>query len=167
MFKKLLTLFSLAMVVFSGCTTEKLPAAVENFDVTKYMGKWHEFARLPNWFEKGMKDVSAEYILQKNGTVRVINRGKLEGKEKSIAGVARIVGEGKTGELEVSFFRPFYGSYRIIKLAPDYRYSVVCGGEKALLWVLSREKKVSAEDWEEISGFLEKSGFPVEKLIFP
>ena len=46
----------------SGKATRTLPA-VENFDVARYMGTWYEIARLPQWFERNMDDVKAEYTL--------------------------------------------------------------------------------------------------------
>ena len=161
---KKIALMMFAAGLLAGCTSaEKIPA-VKNFDTARYMGKWYEYRRLPNYFERGMTDVSAEYTLQKDGTVKVVNRGIYKNKEKSITGTLRSAGSPGTGELEVSFFKPFYGSYRIIKLAPDYRYSVVTGRNKSLLWILSRTRELPAEDVEEIMTFLKQHGFPVEKL---
>ncbi|MBQ4329235.1 MAG: lipocalin family protein [Lentisphaeria bacterium] len=158
-------LTALAAIFFYGCYETKNIPAVTGFDLERYLGKWYEIYRLPNRFEQGMSKVSAEYMMTPDGVCKVINRGIRDGVEKSITGFVRFSGKKDTGELEVSFFRPFYGRYRIIKLAPDYRYSVVTSGSKDYLWILSRTPRLSADDWAEITAFLKQNNFPVDKLI--
>jgi apolipoprotein D and lipocalin family protein len=130
------------------------------------MGTWYEIARLPNRFERGMTKVSAEYTLLPSGMVKVVNKGTKNDVIKSITGTARRVQGASGGELEVSFFKPFFNSYRIIKLAPDHRYSIVIGGSRQMLWVLSRSRELSPEDCAEIKTFLLKHNFPLDKLIY-
>ena len=45
------------------------------FDINRYQGKWYEIARLDHSFERGLSDVTANYRLQPDGSVEVINRG--------------------------------------------------------------------------------------------
>lgn len=156
------------LFALTGCIgnpTTDIPA-VKNFNAEKYMGKWYEYARLPNRFEDGMTDVQTEYSPAKNGMIKVVNRGIKNNRQKEISGWAKFAGKNNEGELLVSFFRPFYSSYRIIKLAPDYRYSIVCGSDRKYLWILSREKNLTETDKQEIMEFLKKHQFPTEKLIF-
>ena len=124
----------------SGCGDKSSMhiAAVENFELERYLGKWYEICRLPNYFEDGMDNVQAEYTRKSDGGVKVVNSGIKNGKYKSISGVVRSVGERGRGELEVSFFRPFYNRYRIIRLLPDYSLAAVTGENMNYLWVLSR-----------------------------
>lgn len=149
----------------AGCSSVPEIPAVHGFELHKYLGKWYEISRLPNWFERGMSEVTADYFLLEDGSVRVINRGIKNGREKSISGYARFAGKSDVGELEVSFFRPFYSPYRIIKLASDYRYSVVTDRDGDYLWVLSRTPQLPQEDMDEILRFLSAHGFETERLI--
>jgi len=155
----------LTAIFFTGCHGTKDIPAVTGFELNRYLGKWYEIARLPNWFERDMKQVSAEYFLDSDGSCRVINSGVRRGEKESVSGVIRFAGANDRGELEVSFFRPFYGSYRIIKLASDYRYSVVTSDSRDLLWILARKPQLSVEDMAEITLFLHEYKFPVNKLI--
>ena len=54
----------------------KIPknAIVQPFDKKRYMGLWNEIARLPNRIEKNLKNVTDEYDLNDDGTIRVITR---------------------------------------------------------------------------------------------
>ena len=153
------------MMLFTGCRNTGDIPAVSGFELNRYLGKWYEISRLPNRFERGMSGVTAEYFLASDGSCRVINRGIRQGKEKSVTGFVRFAGRQDTGELQVSFFRPFYGSYRVIKLAPDYRYSVVTSGSPDYLWILARKPHLSVTDAAEILAFLKKYGFQVNKLV--
>ncbi|MCI5778656.1 MAG: lipocalin family protein [Lentisphaeria bacterium] len=149
-----------------GCNSSRDIPAVKGFDAGCYLGVWYEIARLPNRFERDMTQVKAEYSALPDGRIRVVNSGVKAGAPTEITGVARSSGEADTGELEVSFFWPFYSDYRIIKLAPDYRFSVVVGADRGYLWVLSRTPELSPGEWREIRTFLKQHKFPEESLIF-
>lgn len=166
MTKLLKMLFALGVLFLAGCEKEKSIPAVTGFNVERYLGKWYEIARTPNYFERGLAQVTAEY--SRNGDeIKVVNSGIAEdGKLKSISGRARSVGDPAVGELEVAFFWPFFSDYRIVKLAPDYRYSVVVGSDLDYAWVLARTPQLSGADWREIAEFLDQWQIPREKLIY-
>lgn len=42
--------------------------------MTRYLGLWYEIARLPQWFEKNLHQVSATYSPD-GGELRIVNRG--------------------------------------------------------------------------------------------
>ena len=152
--------------LFSSCTGEKSPLTpVNNFDVEKYMGEWYEIARTPNPFEKDLSSVKAVYTLEKDGSVKVVNSGILpDGKRKMITGKALIAGKAGEGLLKVTFFPPFYGEYKIVKLSPQYKYSIVVSGRK-YLWILSRMPRLEPQDEKEVFSFLEKHSFKWKELI--
>lgn len=142
---------------------------VKNFNVSRYLGKWYEIARLDHSFERGLSNVTAEYELRSDDGINVINRGFLaeENKWKVAEGKAYFVGSRDEGHLKVSFFGPFYGSYIIFDLDQEnYQYAFVSGYNTSYLWLLSRTPTVS-EDVKE--RFVEKSkelGFDTNALLF-
>ncbi|MFK7996087.1 MAG: lipocalin family protein [Granulosicoccus sp.] len=141
---------------------------VDGFDVNRYLGTWYEVARLDHRFERGLSNVSAQYSLQENGTVRVVNRGyNIDNKKFTEAvGRARFVGETDEGYLEVSFFGPFFGSYVVFELDADYRHAYVAGNNRSNLWFLSRTPTVSQAQMDAFVAQAKALGFPVEQLIF-
>lgn len=166
--KKLFLLIS--VLVFSGCV--KIPQGIEpvkGFEADRYLGKWYEIARLDHSFERGLTRVTAEYSLNSDGSIRVINRGYDEksGKWKEAVGKAFFVKDNKTGFLKVSFFGPFYGSYVIFGLDKDhYQYSFVSGPDRDYLWLLSRTPGISNETKERFINEASRIGFDTRKLIY-
>nr|WP_324255990.1 lipocalin family protein [Providencia rettgeri] len=140
---------------------------VEKFDLSRYLGEWHEVARIDNRFEKGLSKVSANYSLRDDGGVKVVNRGwNSESKKwKESIGKAYFVESSDTGALKVSFFGPFYGGYNIIKLDDNYQYSLVVGPNKDYLWVLSRTPTMPPELLNEYLSFVSNHGFDRQRIL--
>ena len=154
----------------TGCLTTEDVAAVKNFEPDRYMGTWYEIARLPQYFERDMDEVRAEYTLEPDGSIRVVNIGVRDGEPQSITGTARLKHPGTkplTGELRVSFFWPFYSDYRIIELTPDYGTAVVTAGSRSYLWVLCRKPEMPREELDAILERMKALGFDVVRLEYP
>lgn len=142
---------------------------VENFKREKYLGKWYEIARLDHSFERGLSHVTAEYRLQEDGGIQVLNRGYSAEKKmwKEAKGKAYFVGRKDRGYLKVSFFGPFYGSYIVIDLDQEsYHYSLVCGPSKSYLWILARTPNITEELRDRLVAKAAALNFKTGKLIF-
>lgn len=142
---------------------------VNEFELNKYLGKWHEIARLDHSFERGLSKVTAEYRLRDDGGISVINRGfsKNDNKWQEAEGKAYFVNTAGEGYLKVSFFGPFYGSYVIFHLDKEnYQYAFVSGPDLSYLWLLSRTPKVAPEVMELFVKKSRQLGFNTNELIF-
>lgn len=142
-------------------------APVQNFELTRYLGKWYEIARLDHSFERGLENVSAEYILQENG-IAVINRGYSpeDGEWRSARGKAFFVNSPDEAYLKVSFFGPFYGSYVVFGLDhKHYQYAFVSGPNTSYLWLLSRSPSLPAAVVDQFRERAGQLGFDTRKLI--
>lgn len=157
-----------ALLALCGCavSTDSI-ASVRNFDSKRYLGTWYEIARLPHRFERDLDFVSAHYSEQGDGTIRVVNRGQRDGKEREAVGKAHFKGASDVGELRVSFFGPFYGDYRIVELAPDYSSAIVTSSTKNYLWILSRTPQLSQKTLEKYLAQIREWGFDVSALEYP
>ena len=153
-----------------GCT--QIPdkvKPVDNFDLDRYLGKWYEIARLDHSFERGLTKVTAEYSLNDNGSVSVINRGySTQDKQwKSAKGIAYFIDSPTDGLLKVSFFRPFYGTYAIFELDhANYQYAVISGPNHSYLWILSRTPSLSDTIKKQLIQKAADAGFNTQELIF-
>jgi apolipoprotein D and lipocalin family protein len=147
-----------------------LPKGIEpvtGFDQDRYLGTWYEIARLDHSFERGLSQVSAEYIPNDDGSIKVINRGynAEKGEWKEAQGRAKFVGDSDVGHLKVSFFGPFYASYVVFELDEDYSTAYITGYNRNYLWLMSRTPEVSAEVLEAFRERAEAEGFELGELI--
>ena len=149
--KKKLTNSILLVLIMAGifsCTTIPEGAvAVKPFYKEKYLGKWYEIARIDFKYERDLDNTTAEYTLNKDGSIKVDNRGydTLENKWVQAIGKAKFVGEENVAMLKVSFFGPFYAGYNVIAIDDEYKYALVAGQSLKYLWILSRETSIPEE----------------------
>lgn len=158
------------LMMLNGCLG--MPKGVEpvtGFELNRYLGTWYEIARLDHSFEDGLSQVSAEYSINEDGSVKVINRGFSDQDQQwsEALGKAKFVDGSDEGYLKVSFFGPFYGSYVVFELDKEnYQYAFVSGPDLDYLWLLSRTKKVDQEVIERFVSTAKSLGFKTNELIF-
>ena len=156
------------LFVMTGCTG--VPKGIEpvtGFDQQRYLGTWYEIARLDHSFEEGLSQVTAEYRLNNDGSIKVVNRGynAEAGEWKEAEGRAVFVGDSNVGHLKVSFFGPFYASYVVFELDDQYTTAYITGYDRDYLWLMSRTPKVSDEVLEAFKARAEAEGFGLGELI--
>ena len=142
---------------------------VDGFELNRYLGTWYEIARLDHRFERGLTDITAEYSLRDDGSVRVINSGYdiEQGERHAAEGKAHFVGAKDVGSLEVSFWGPFYGAYNIIALDKTaYRYVMITGNSRDYLWILSRTPTLDRATLDDLLVQANALGFATQDLIF-
>jgi apolipoprotein D and lipocalin family protein len=158
------------VILIMGCTgIPENVKPVDNFKLENYLGKWFEIARMDHSFERGLTQVTADYSLRDDGSVRVLNRGysAKENLWKEVEGKAYFVKRSDQGYLKVSFFGPFYGSYIVFGLDQEnYQYSLVCGPDKSYLWILARGPKIKEGIKDILMAKAAAAGFDTSKLIF-
>ena len=175
--KRLLTilLVSTSSLLITGCLNQPVYRqsntplqTVSSVDLNKYLGKWYEIYRLPNWFEDDdCVTVTAEYGLRDDGGVSVLNTCHKASKKEEARGIAKIVKGSSNSKLRVSFFRPFYGDYWILDLASDYSWVLIGEPAGKYFWILARDKKLSPELEESLLVKAEKLGYLRKDLVKP
>ncbi|MDM1050576.1 lipocalin family protein [Sphingobacterium hotanense] len=141
---------------------------IEPFDLQKYLGRWYEIARFDFRWERNLKNVTADYSLNEDGSVLVNNQGIniTTGKHKQSIGKAKFVDEENRGALKVSFFGPFYAGYNIVKLDENYQDALVFGDNLDYIWFLSRNKTMSKERKEAYLNYAQAHGYDTSKLVW-
>lgn len=145
-----------------GVCPNPYPAVQQNFDIARYMGKWYEYVRFPNvqeGYSVNSRCVNANYTLNADGTVGVVNRAlnprmyfgiecpRLFFKQRELAGVATIPDNNNAARLRVQF-NPraapgdLGGMYDVLET--DYvSYAVVYSCDENAtenMWILTRGK---------------------------
>lgn len=160
-------------IIIQGCSQASDLQTVESVDLDRYIGTWHEIARLPNTFQKACTaNTTAQYRQIRDGRIAVINRCMREdGSYQEAQGVARIVDSTSNARLEVSFvsllgFQLFWGDYWIIGLDEQYRYSIVGAPSRKYGWILSRDPQMPDDLLAEAFSILEAKGYDRERFVF-
>ena len=169
--KLFLLLFS--PLFFLACSSSQSPLlTVSNLEVERYAGQWHEIARLPNFFERGVVAARATYGVLPDGSISVLNEGvKESGRGSSISGKATLVGKTPDGEAKLKLrFRKFpaslfVGDYWILDLNDEHTHAIVGGSSRKLLWLLSKDPSAQPADFKGGIKRMAEAGFPMRSLI--
>ena len=147
--------------------------SVPTVDLGRYLGLWFEVGRLPLRFEDaGATDVTAEYSLNDDGTVRVDNRCRDENGEPTQAIGEAVPDPEHLGRLRVSFLPeglrwiPFTrADYWILRVDEDYRHALVGTPDHRYLWLLAREAWISADVEQDFLQTARDQGFELDGWI--
>lgn len=137
---------------------------VRELDLNRYLGQWYEVARFNHSFERGLTACTANYSLNNDGTIRVLNSGFKKGEVNSAEGKAKTT--NTIGLLRVSFFGPFYSDYRVLMVTEDYSYALVGSGTDKYLWILSRTPDVPEPIRTQILQEAVRRGYNINNLIW-
>jgi apolipoprotein D and lipocalin family protein len=158
-----------ASILKASSPVRSIPAV----DLSRYAGRWYEIARYPNWFQRQCAgEVTAEYTLEPDGRIRVVNRCRTaDGTMERAEGVAKKTPGAPDSQLKVrfapavfSFIPAVWADYWIIALAPDYRYAVVGDRSRKYVWILSRTPRLEGSAYDEALAALEANGFDPNRL---
>ncbi|TDR40081.1 apolipoprotein D and lipocalin family protein [Tahibacter aquaticus] len=151
---KIAAAIALAMAGLTSASSIVADApTVPSIELDRYVGTWYEQARLPNRFQRDcVRDVSASYALNDDGSINVTNRCvRADGSEETAKGLATVPDLSQPGQLAVTFmpkglrWLPFtQAQYRVVALDPDYRWSIVGGEDRKYLWLLTREPAIDS-----------------------
>ncbi|WP_336648023.1 lipocalin family protein [Microbacterium sp. MMO-10] len=123
--------------------------SVPGLELDRYLGLWFEQGRLPLRYEDDdATDVTAEYALADDGTVRVDNRClDGDGEPTQAVGEAELDTE-HAGRLRVTFLPeglrwiPFtHADYWVLRVDAEYRHALVGTPDRKHLWLLAREPR--------------------------
>ena len=155
----------------------RLPAvtSVESLDLDRYCGLWFEIGRLPlRWEDAEASDITAEYSLDDDGTVRVDNRCiDKTGAPSQAVGRATPV-SGRPGRLQVTFLPgllrwiPFAkGDYWVLKVDEAYTVALVGSPDRKYLWLLAREPHIDPATESAYLDEATRQGFDLAGWIVP
>ena len=140
------------------------------FEPARYLGIWHEAARLPAAYQPDDTLASAEYAATDTpGRISVTNRAYTADGSlvTTIKGEADLVPGDPPGRLSVRFGPMPAGApnYYVMHVDKDYTHAVVGVPSRNALWILSRDVPVPKQKLDELIAIATKAGFDTSKLI--
>jgi lipocalin len=175
---------TLVFLYYLSTLFEKTPTPVSELNQTQYLGRWYQAysdAFVDLTFENSSYCVTADYALNPNGTISVLNRERqynISGPERRILGWADTPDPSKPGELSVHLQTTnFPAPYYVYELGPPtfegnkYQYAVVSDPFELTLFVLARNLTTFQETWSagvlerlNSSGFVELWNTPIQTV---
>lgn len=143
-------------------------------DLQRYLGRWHEVARLPMPFQKADEAAIAEYGVNADGTVSVHNIAiRPDGSQHDIRGYAKVLNPPQNTKLAVRFstwFGPLIpvpkeGNYWILHVDDRYQEAIVGTPDRKYLWLLARNATISDARYNALVAKAKNLGFDVARLI--
>jgi len=144
---------------------------MEKFEIERYLGDWHEIAKIPLKWEVGCTFAKANYSWDSKRNVLLVRNDCLDENEKlkySRTGIAYIPDMKYKSRLRIKFNPPSDPEGNYIVLYTDYeKYSIVSNGvvDGGHVWVLARKNKISKADARFLLRKVEAAGYDPNKLI--
>ena len=161
-----------------SCASSLRPAATlptaAKVDLKRYIGRWHELARLPMPFQKADEAAIAEYGSNADGTVSVHNIAiRPDGSQHDIRGYAKVLNPPQNTKLAVRFstwFGPLIlvpkeGNYWVLHVDEDYQEAIVGTPDRKYLWLLARTATIPEARYMALVAKARNLGFDVSRLI--
>ena len=161
---------ALSTLVLTGCSTVSTPPprTVAHVDLDRYLGRWYVIANIPYLLERGKVASYDTYAKRPDGkldNIFTFRKGGFDSPEESWHGTAWVTNTATNAEWKVRFVWPLTSTYLVLELDPDYRWAVVGTPGRDLLWILARERQLSAADYEHILGLIAAQGYDRTKIV--
>lgn len=138
---------------------------LDDFDATRYLGKWYEIKRLDHLFERGVSSACAEYTALTGGRFLVTNTGVKKGRKQRFIATAKPTDIKNFYKIAPKAFPFFQADYRVAWVDADYQYAIVCSTSFDYLWLLSRQLYIPADVMAQMLDICRQLGFDTERLI--
>lgn len=128
-------------------------------DLQEYKGKWYEIARYEQRFQKGCKDVTANYFVHGN-KLRIVNTCVKSNGTTSKTASGWAYPTKNDGVFAVSFFPGIFGNYTVVYREPDI--SIVSNPSRSSLWVLARTPEIDTKRKSSIWEWLRRNNYDTD-----
>lgn len=169
-----LTAVSALVAAFMAKNARKDLASAAHVDLDRFVGSWHEIARLPgNLDRECVSDTRATYARTDNG-LRLLSLCRRDnGSIKRSTGHARLADDATQARFKISYspasldFLPFvWSDYTIIDVADDYSTAIIGTADRKSLWLLARHPSVDDAERKEFLNKARAQGFDTTALLY-
>jgi apolipoprotein D and lipocalin family protein len=157
-------------MLITGCQDNRIynmhEKCVKNVDIKRFMGNWHEVARLCNENKTyNLEAVTLDISMDPKGIIHLSLTGH---KFTPYGPVKHLRGKGKwnddkPGIVRNTFFLNFYRDYYILHVEEDYSVTIISNQNGTRLHILSRHPSLSSAEVSSIRSKISSLGYdPVE-----
>jgi len=140
---------------------------VAKVDLKNFSGTWYCLYSIPTMFDKGSREMTTHYTLNKDGYYDVFSTCKKDQDPQIHSFRSKIfpVPNTNNSQLKAQFIWPIKVDYWVIDLADDYSYVVVGHPDYRFLFIMARKPEMDKKLYEQIITRCKAMGYPVEKLV--
>jgi len=148
---------------------EAPPIPVQNIDIDRYSGLWHEMARYQNPMQPGgCVNPTAEYGYDDDGNVAIVNTCS---DRSGVVTSTTLATAKQTDPDGKAMFSVDYGDgqaddYWVVAIADDYSWSIVSVPQRDRLWILTREPVTGGPEMQMLVAKAKELGFEPAKLFY-
>ncbi|MCF8383525.1 MAG: lipocalin family protein [Chlorobium sp.] len=163
--------FLFFVMLIAGCAPapKDTPVVVDDFHLERFLGTWHEIVRTDNVFQRNVDRVSANYSVEEDGYITVVNKAydvKIH-RWRVRTGRAMLAGRRDKGALKMSFYGNFYSQCNIVALDMEhYSWALLCGRDKSMFWIVSRRPEIDPALLKRLLAKADSLGFDTSKLLY-
>jgi apolipoprotein D and lipocalin family protein len=148
------------------------PSPAKAVELSRYVGRWYELARVPNQFEKGRQcdAPTADYQQSPDGAVTVVQTCHVNsptGPARTYKAAAQILDPGTNAKFRLTFFLLLSREYWVVDHAVDYRWAIVGDPSGKYVWLLSRQPQLSPPARSALVARARQLGYDIGRLEFP
>lgn len=140
---------------------------VDYVDIERFMGDWYVHGHTPTLLDNHTMNQIESYKLEADGTISTtytFYRKYPGGYQFKFNPKGRVYDTLTNAHWKMQFVWPFKGNYLVVRLAPDYSYTVISVPKKDLIWVMSRAQQMDDAQYDGILRDLAADGYPVETI---
>lgn len=135
-------------------------------DLDRYMGRWFVIANIPYVLEKGNVGAYVEYHV-KDGKIQDLyfaHPKTFDAPLSKSEGHGYVVDGSNNAKWRVTFLWPFYVTYPILYVSPDYQVALVGYPDRSLGWVFSRKPNMSNSELKALLKRFAAQGYDVSQF---
>lgn len=139
---------------------------VQPFELTRFLGRWYEVARIDQPHERGISNTTLDYQQQPDGSVRLLQRGFRDGRWRTSSARVEPVDGSAAAHLQLSIIWPLRASHVVFELDDDYQHALVSGPTHDQLRLLARTPQLRPAIRANLLERARAAGFDVERLLW-
>jgi apolipoprotein D and lipocalin family protein len=151
---------SISSVAETGYRDQTVPYV----DLDRFMGPWYVQGHTPLVIDDHSENQVESYQLEANGTIATTYNFVRLGRQLTLRPKGWVADQGTNAHWKMQFMWPFKSDYLIVRLDPDYAVTVVSVPGKSLIWIMTRSRTMSPEDYQSVVDDLAADGYPVAKI---
>jgi apolipoprotein D and lipocalin family protein len=156
-----------AVPTLADAALSAAPSPVKPVQISRYLGRWYEFARLHNRIEENCARAEAQYSRDADGRIAAVETCHTSGGGEKVyhAGV-HVLDPGTNAKLRLSFFPFISKDYWVLDHAPDYSWAIVGTNDGKYLWLFTRRPDAPAAETTAIVARARALGYDTSQLIY-